>query len=253
VKDDVVQQYRINPEKVQVILEGPPLQFHCQPSREFLLKVKNTYQLEQPFALYPAVTWPHKNHIRLLEALAWLRDRCGLTIRLVCTGARDENFWPHIARCIDELKLGPQVKFLGFIPEKDLRAVYQLSQFLVLPSLFEAISLPIFDAWIEGVPVVCSDATVLPDQVLDAAVLFNPHSVESIANAIAKVASDEELKAELRRHGTRRVSDFDWERTAKSYRAVYRRAAGRMLTEEDRWLMTWNWMRDPQRTLEATV
>ena len=252
VKDDVVRQYRISPEKVQVIPEGPPLQFHSEPLPEFLAQVKNTYRLDQPFALYPAVTWPHKNHIRLFEALARLRDNSGLTIRLVCTGARHEDFWPHITRCLDEHKLWSQVKFLGFIPEEDLRAVHHLSQFLVMPSLFEAISLPIFDAWTEGVPVVCSDATVLPDQVLDTAVLFDPHSVESIANAIAKVATDEELREKLRRRGTRRVKDFDWERTAKCYRAVYRRAAGRTLTEEDRWLLTWDWMRDPHRTSEAT-
>jgi glycosyltransferase involved in cell wall biosynthesis len=253
VKDDVVRQYRVSPEKVQIIPEAPSLQFHREPSQEFLGKIKNTYQLEQPFALYPAVTWAHKNHIRLLEALARLRDNCGLTVRLICMGARDEAFWPHIARCIEELRLEPQVKFLGFIPEEDLRAVYKLSQFLVMPTLFEAISLPIFDAWTEKVPVVCSNITVLPDQVLDAAVLFDPQSVESIANAIAKVATDEELREDLRKRGTRRVKDFDWERTAKSYRAVYRRAAGRTLTEEDCWLLTWNWMRDPQRTLEATL
>lgn len=251
VKDDVVRQYRIIPEKVQVIPEGPPLQFHPKPSREFLVKVKNTYRLEQPFALYPAVTWPHKNHIRLLETLAHLRDTGGLTIRLVCTGARDENFWPHIARCIDEFKLGSQVKFLGFIPEEDLRAIHHLSHFLVMPTLFEAISLPVFDAWMEGAPVACSNATALPDQVLDAAVLFDPHSVESIANAVARVATDEELREELRKRGARRIKDFDWERTAKSYRAVYRRATGRTLTEEDRWLLVGNWMRNPQRTMEA--
>lgn len=97
--------------------------------------------------------------------------------------------------------------------------------FLVMPSLFEAISLPIFDAWAAGVPVVCSNVTALPEQVQDAAVLFDPHSVEAMANAIAKVSTSEELRQRLRERGAQRVKDFHWERTAKAYRAVYRRAA----------------------------
>jgi glycosyltransferase involved in cell wall biosynthesis len=216
---------------------------------DFLTTVQNKYQLKQPFALYPAVTWPHKNHIRLLEALAHLRDTCGLTMHLVCTGSR-QDFWPHIARRIDELNLGSQVKFLGFIPEDELRAVYRLSQLLVMPSLFEAISLPIFDAWAEGVPVVCSHATALPDQVQDAAVLFDPHAVDSMAHAIATVATNVELQQRLRARGAQRVKDFSWERTARAYRAVYRRAAHAPLTEEDHWLLAWDWIRTPHRKKE---
>lgn len=253
IKDDVVRQYRVSPEKVQVIPEGPPTQLYPEPSQDFLTTIKNKYQLEQPFALYPAITWPHKNHIHLLEALAYLRDTCGLTIRLVCPGSRYEDSWPRIERCAGELKLWPQVKFLGFIPEEDLLAILRLSQFLVMPSLFEAISLPIFDAWLEGVPVACSNVTALPDQAMDAALLFDPHCVESIADAIAKVATSMELQQELRKRGYQRVKDFDWERTARSYRAVYRHAAGFPLTEEDRWLLSWDWMREPRREKELRL
>ncbi|HEY5866898.1 MAG TPA: glycosyltransferase family 1 protein [Candidatus Tectomicrobia bacterium] len=249
IKDDVIRQYRISPDKVQVIPEAPPTQWPPAPAPEFLTAVQNKYQLKQPFALYPAVTWPHKNHMRLLEALAYLRDVCGLTMHLVCTGGR-QDFWPRIERRIDELNLGSQVKFLGFLPEEELRVVYRLSQYLVMPSLFEAISLPIFDAWAEGIPVVCSNATALPEQVQDAAELFDPHSVEAMALAMAKVATSTELQQKLRERGTQRVKVFHWERTARAYRAVYRRAAHFPLTEEDDQLLTWNWLQTPQRNRE---
>jgi glycosyltransferase involved in cell wall biosynthesis len=249
VKNDVIQQYRISSEKIQVIPEAPPTQWAPAPGPELLATVQNKYQLKPPFALYPAVTWAHKNHLRLLEALAYLRDAHGLTIHLVCTGSR-QDFWPQLERRIDDLSLWPQVKFLGFIPEAELRAVYRLSQFLVMPSLFEAISLPIFDAWAEGVPVICSNVTVFPEQVQDAAVLFDPHSVESIANAIAEVATSVEVQQRLRNRGSQRVKDFSWERTAKAYRAVYRRAAHVPLTDEDRWLLNWDWIRAPHRKRE---
>ena len=249
IKDDVVRQYRIHPDKVQVIPEAPPLQLQVEPTQESLDGVKKRYHLEQPFALFPAVTWPHKNHLRLLEALAHLRDSRGLTIRLVCTGSKDEAFWPQIEKCLDKYALRSQVKFLGFVSDAELRALHRLSQFLVMPTLFEAISLPIFDAWAETVPVVCSNVTALPDQVLDAATLFDPYSVESIADALARVATDEKLRVDLGKRGARRVKDFDWTRTAKAYRAVYRRATSNLLTEEDHWLLGWDWMREPKRGL----
>lgn len=248
VKDDVVRKYRISSDKVQVIPEAPPPQLYAEPAHENLAEVKSKYQLEEPFALYPAVTWAHKNHLRLLEALAYLRDTRGLIVRLVCTGSRYEGFWSRIEQHIAEFKLEHQVRFVGFVPDQDLRAIYRLAQFLVSPSLFEASSLPMFEAWLEGVPVACSNATALPDQAQDAALLFDPTNVEAIANAVAKLATDTKLRQELRVRGYQRLKDFDRERTAKAYRAVYRRAAGRPLSEEDRWLLKWDWMRESHKS-----
>jgi glycosyltransferase involved in cell wall biosynthesis len=250
VKDDIVRQYRISPEKIQIIPEGATTQLYAEPSQQFLTQVKSKYQLEQPFALYPAVTWEHKNHLRLFEGIAWLRDNRGLRINLVCTGSRHEDFWPNIEKRLKQLQLQSQVKFLGFVPEDELRAIYRLSQFLVQPSLFEACSLPIFEAWTEGIPVACSDATALPEQVGDSALLFDPRNIESIATALEQMTTNAELRGSFRESGYRRIKAFNWERTAKAYRAIYRRAAGYPLTEEDRWLLSWDWMNKPQVNVE---
>jgi len=253
IKNDIIRHYGIDADKIQVIPEGPPAPAGRKPPAEFIAAVKRKYQLEQPFGLYPAVTWPHKNHLRLLEALAQLRDTRNLMIQLVCTGSRYDTFWPQIQSRVDELKLSSQVKFLGFVSDDELSAIYRLSQFLVMPTLFEASSLPIYEAWLEGVPVICSNASALPEQVKDSALLFDPHSVEAIANAVAKVATNNTLRRELEIKGTRRIKDFDWERTARAYRAVYRRAAGFPLTEEDQWLLKWDWMRTPEVKMEASL
>ena len=252
VKDDVIRRYRIDPDKIQVIPWAPPTHFYREPEPGRLAVVMEKYQLETTFAIYPAVTWPHKNHLRLLEALAYLRDHRGLVIPLICTGSRYTPFWPRIEACVRELNLSSQVKFLGFVPEEDLRALYRLSQFLVMPTLYEADSCPIHEAWSEGLPVASSNATALPDQVQDAGLLFNPKEILDIVDALEHMATDEKLRDELCERGFRRVKDFDWERTAKAYRALYRRAADRPLTEEDQVLLQWDWLRTPQRTVEAT-
>lgn len=253
IKDDLSRQYRVVADKVQVIPEAPLTHLHPDPSADNLDEVRRTYGLERSFALYPAVTWPHKNHLRLLEALAVLRDERGLRVPLVCTGAPYDPFWPRVQARVDELNLRSQVKFLGFVPDKDLRTIYRLAEFLVLPSLFEASSLPIFDAWVEGTPVACSNAAALPDQVLDAALMFDPSRVESIADAVAKMALDGELRAALQERGHARRRDFDPQRTARAYRAVYRRAAGVELTEEEQWLLEWDWMLKTRGDTEVTV
>jgi glycosyltransferase involved in cell wall biosynthesis len=243
VKEDVVRRYRVDPDKVQVIPEAAPTQVSAEPRPSDLSRVLETYGLEQPFVLFPGVTWPHKNHLRLFRALAQLRDERGLTLRLVCPGARYSAFWHRIEEGLRELKLTEQVKFLGWVSEGDLRAIYRLASCLVLPSLYEASSLPIFEAWFDGLPVACSNATALPEQVRDAAILFDPTDTGAIADALVAATMDQESRRVLRGRGHERLKDFDVLRTAKAYRAVYRRTGGARLTEEDRWLLQWDWMR----------
>ncbi len=243
VKDDIVKHYGLDPKKIQVIPLAPPTQAYPEPSVDAPHRVRAAYSLEEPFALYPAMTWPHKNHLRLLEALALLRDRHQVRVRLVCTGYQN-SFWPQVERRLADLGLQDQVRFLGMVPVEDLRTLYRLAQFVVIPTVFEAASEPIYEAWYDGAPVACSNVTSLLEQVGDAAFLFDPLSVESIATAVGEMAANAELRKTLRQRGAMRLKDFSWERTAKAYRAVYRRAAGHALTEEDQWLLTWDWMRD---------
>jgi len=131
-----------------------------------------------------------------------------------------------------------------------LRTLYKLAQFVVIPTLFEAASGPLFEAWQESTPATCSNVTSFPEQAGEAALLFDPFSTENIAEAVEKMATDSGLREKLRQNGIRRLKDFSWERTAKAYRAIYRRAAQRPLTDEDRWLLSWDWMKEPQKRKE---
>jgi glycosyltransferase involved in cell wall biosynthesis len=242
VKEDVVRRYRIDPDKIQVIAEAAPTQTSGEPTAADLERVRAAYQLDAPFLLFPGVTWAHKNHLRLFEALARLRDGAGVRLNLICTGSRYPSFWPRIEAGLRQYGLDGQVRFLGYVPDGDLRGLYRLASCLVFPSLYEASSLPIFEAWLDGLPVACSNATALPEQVRDAAVLFDPTDVGAIADAIVRITTNADLRRDLRTRGYERLKDFDLLRTAKAYRAVYRRAGGFPLSDEDRWLLGWDWM-----------
>lgn len=248
IKDDVVREYRVDPGKIHVIAEAPSTGASVDPSAELMAALKAKYGLHDRFVFYPSATWPHKNHLRLFEALAYLRDERGQRLQLVCTGSSYEPFRPSIEGAIRDLSLASQVAFLGYVSQEELRGLYRLAGCLVLPSLFEANSLPIFEAWLEGTPVACSNATGLPEQVEDAAILFDPHDPVSIANALATVVADPAVHARLRARGHRRLQAFDWERTARAYRSVYRRVAGRASSDADLSLLT-----PPVRATEARV
>jgi len=251
VKDDIIRHYQTDANKIQVIPWAPPTEAYQDPSPSEVSEAKEKYGLDLPFALYPAMTWPHKNHLRLLEAQALLRDTKRARSRIVCTGSLLEPYWSAIQARIHELGLEAEVRFLSYVPDDDLRILYKLAQFLIMPSLFESDSSPVYEAWLEGTPIACSNITSLPVQVMDAGLLFDPYDPEAIANVMAQLAGDNGLRQELSDRGHVRIKDYDWERTAKAYRAVYRRAARQALSDEDHSLLGWDWMEKPARLLEA--
>ncbi len=237
---DFIEHYGLEPTKVQVIPWAAPIQTHPELDDATLEKVAATYTSTGPFVLYPAATWLHKNHIALLRAIAWLRDNADLRVQLICTGSKTDH-WPKIEREINLLNLGDQVKFLGVVPVETLRALYRLTQFVVFPSLYEPASAPVMEAWSEGVPVACSSVAGFPEQVDDGAYMFDPKSVPEIANALRVMSQDEVLRNDVRDRGIRRSQKFSWEKTAKAYRALYRKLAGRTLEPDESKLLSENW------------
>ena len=252
VKRDVVERYGIAPERVLVIPWAPPPLPKSGEADEGLVRaLHKKYELaSRPFALYPAMTWEHKNHLRLLEAVAYLRDREALNLPVICTGFKTD-FWPTIEKRMFDLGLNELVKFPGLVTVDELNALYRTAQFVFVPTLFEAASAPVFESWQHGAPVACSTVTSLPEQVADAALLFDPFSVGDIAAALTRMATDFTLREELSQRGTRRLGDFSLELTARAYRAVYRRAAGRELDEEDRFLLGQDGMQKPWEEIEV--
>ena len=159
----------------------------------------------EPFLLYPANRWPHKNHERLLEAFALVRrDRPDL--RLVLTGAGHE----------DQASL---VESRGYITRDELAGLYARASALVFPSLYEGFGLPPLEAMASGCPAAVSDAGSLREVCGDAARLFDPTSSEAIAEAVLDVLADPRPYVE---RGLERAAEFTWERSASAHEQVYR-------------------------------
>jgi glycosyltransferase involved in cell wall biosynthesis len=231
VRNDVINHFQLPPEKVAIVNLAPFGDAHAGPSLEAVRAVVEQFRLPERFVFYAAQTWPHKNHVGLLEALAELRRDHGLEVPLVCTGTKNA-FFSEIEARVSALGLGRQVMFLGFVGPDELAAVYAAAYAVVVPTKFEAGSGPVWEAFAAGVPVACANVTSLPDQVGDAALLFDPDDALQMSEAIRALWVDAGLRAALIARGRANVARYSWEASARLFRAHYRRIAGH-LTDAD--------------------
>jgi glycosyltransferase involved in cell wall biosynthesis len=233
---DFLERYGLPEQRVAVVPGGSVLREYPAPSPENLKEVHARLALGRDFVLYPAQTWPHKNHARLLEALALIRERDGIEVPLICPGRQTADY-PGTRELVGRLGLERTVAFPGYVSPLELRSLYELATALVFPSLFEGWGLPICEAFDAGLPVTCSTATGLPDVVGDAGLMFDPEDVEQIAGDIVRLWRDPELRSRLRERGSQRAAELNFDRTARLFRAHYRRIAQVPLSAEDRILL----------------
>ena len=231
-REDILRAYGLPPAKVAVVPLAPIIDRYPELTATELARVKDELGLPDAFCFYPAQTWPHKNHEMLLRAVAKLK-REGLVVPLVFSGAPTPHRDQQVAKLADELGLGDDVRWVGFVQPGQLRGLYRLARCVVVPTLFESASQPIFEALSSGVALACSNVTAGPRQVGDAAIVFDPHSVDEIADAIKRLWTEPDLRSDLIARGKRRIAEFSWERTARHFAAYYRLLSGRDLSSED--------------------
>jgi len=163
----------------------------------------------QPFLLYPANRWPHKNHERLFQAVALVR-RSRPELRLVLTGAGHAG---------SALPAGVETR--GRVSDEELVDLYRSAFALVFPSLYEGFGTPTLEAMACGCPVASSTAGALSEVVGDAAALFDPGSAEAIADGIERALTE----ASLPDRGVAHAARFTWAASARAHEAVYRELA----------------------------
>jgi glycosyltransferase involved in cell wall biosynthesis len=164
----------------------------------------------EPFLLYPANPWPHKNHQGLFDAFERLRQRRP-ELRLVLTGTG-----------LERLTLPYGVRARGRVPREELASLYRRASALVFPSLYEGFGQPPLEAMASGCPVACSTAGSLPEVCGNAARYFDPRSVDEMVEAISTVLDSPDG---LVQRGLERAALFTWDACARSHDRVYRATA----------------------------
>jgi len=161
--------------------------------------------LEPGFLLAVGTIEPRKNYPRLLAAYRLLKER-GPAPPLVVVGRIG---WAY-GSALDELRAEPGVRVLSDVDDAGLRGLYRAAGALAFPSLYEGFGLPLLEAMAEGLPALAGDAGALPELAGDAALLVDPRDVEAIADGLARVLGDGELRARLAEAGPRRAAGYTW-------------------------------------------
>lgn len=169
------------------------------------------------FVLYPANLWPHKNHARLLGALAAVEDRA-LGLVLAGQAYREGERLSALAR---RLGLGERVLHVGHVDPPTLAALYRGARATVIPSLHEGFGFPALEAMACGCPVASSGRGALAEVSGPAALAFEPESTDSLATALARITTDEALRDGLVVAGERLAARFTWEACARRHLEVY--------------------------------
>jgi glycosyltransferase involved in cell wall biosynthesis len=169
--------------------------------------------LEAGYFFYPAQFWPHKNHIRLLEALRMLKDR-GVERRVVFSGG-DHGGLARVRAQARALDVDALVRFVGFVPPEEMAGLYRAAAAVVMPSYFGPTNLPPLEAWTMRRPLICSD--VIAEQVGDAALVFDPDDATALADAMVS-AMDPEIAARLVANGLLRLEELAAARSAAEVR-----------------------------------
>lgn len=214
----VIERLNIDPSIVIVVPHGISPREGREPAEE----VRDRYELGDAFFLYPAITYPHKNHLVLIKAFARLLEVHPDTT-LVLTGAKGSMEVP-IFKEVKALGIEKNVKRLGHIPKADLDALYHHAIGMTFPSRFEGFGAPVLEAMSRRCPVIAADATALPEVVREAGVLVSPDNTEEWCQAMCDLIEKEDLRERLRAAGSDRAKEFTWDTAADTLEEVYARA-----------------------------
>jgi len=241
-KEDLINLYKIEPEKIKVIYPGISKKFRpINKNSQNLLKVKKKYNLPDDFILYFGTIEPRKNILGLVKAFERLKSqdinflsdirwqgfegRVGtqekknfdfLKLKLVIAGVRGW-LYEEIFESVEKSLFKKDIIFTGFIEDEDKPYLYNLADVFVYPSFFEGFGLPPLEAMACGVPAVVSNKSSLSEVVGRGAVMIDAHNIDEITLVVREILENQALKRYLIEQGLKRAKQFNWNKTATQF------------------------------------
>lgn len=211
LSDLICHRYGLDKERI-IAMPFSPTPFLNAANAGSVEQVLNLYKLEPGYLFYPAQFWAHKNHVRLLEAMALLAQE-QVPVRLVFCGGDYGNL-AYVKKQAALLGVADNVAFIGFVPGEHVQALYRGARAVVMPTYFGPTNIPPLEAWAMGKPLIYSSH--LAGQVQDAALLADPDDAAAWANSI-KMLLDDEVIGDLIRKGNQRLASIEKTRLAAEH------------------------------------
>jgi glycosyltransferase involved in cell wall biosynthesis len=219
-RDDLVRLLGVREDKLDIVPEGVGTTELAAPLSESEIRAR--YELgERALLLTLSAKRPHKNLLRLLDALALIPVERRPVLVLPGYSTQHER---ELRRRIALHRLESDVRLVGWLPAAEVEGLYRVAGCFVFPSLYEGFGLPVLEAMARGVPVACSDRGALAEVAGAAARLFDPESPTAMAAAIEAILADPRERDRLRALGLEQAGKFTWRETGRETLVSYDRA-----------------------------
>lgn len=223
-RQDLLNLWQVPAEKVTVLYSGVHESF--RPAAEAqVTAVRRRYCLDDaPYLLSVGTVQPRKNYQMLIQAFATVAADWPHTLAIA--GGKGWLYEEMLAE-VERQNLTGRVRFIGFVDDADLPALYTGADLFLFPSLYEGFGLPLLEAMACGVPVLTSDASCLPEVVVnkesgaETAVLLSPRLPHAWSQAIHYLLGDESARGRLRQAGQQQATQFTWQRAAGQLLELY--------------------------------
>lgn len=212
-KSDIINTYKVDPSKIDVVYNGAGNIFRpLLPSDQ--QQTRDKFSQGREYFFFIGTLHPRKNLVNLFKAFDQFKQSDSRGIKLVLAGAR--MWWTDEIRLTYEgMKNRDDVILTGRVTDEELASLMASALALTYVSYFEGFGIPILEAFHCDIPVITSNVTSMPEIAGDAAVLINPFSVPSIADAMLKIASNHDFRQDLIVRGREQRTKFTWEQTAE--------------------------------------
>ena len=222
-KSEIIKYLNVSPDKIVIMPCGVDFEIYRPDyNEEDIRTAKKKYGLEGEYLLYLGTLEPRKNIDRLVDAYALIKQRVNNPPKLVIAGRKGWQY-DSIFKKVRELGLADDVIFTGYVDASDSPLLMSGAIAFVFPSIYEGFGMPPLEAMACGTPVITSNAASLPEVVGDAALMVNPYSTESIADAIERILFDKNLRAKLSKRGLKRASCYSWDNSVRVILDIYKR------------------------------
>ena len=203
-KEDIVERYGINPEKIEVIYQSCDDSFKTPFPKETLSRIKATYQLPEKYILNVGTIEERKNLKLAVQSLKEVSEE----YKLVVIG-KQTTYFKTVEEEIEKLGLKNRILFLKNIPFADLPGIYQMADVFVYPSFYEGFGIPIIEALYSGVPVVAATGSCLEEAGGPNSIYISPNDAEGLAAAVNQVIESPQLQKEMKEKGLEFVQKFN--------------------------------------------
>jgi len=218
-RSEIIEHFGTDPDLVRVIPEGARREMRPLNPEE-CADVLNWFGIDSPYLLFVGTIEPRKNLPVLLKAFHELLQTTTHLPQLIMCGG---NGWKYeeVYRLVNELKLNDKVRFLGYVRDEELPALYSSAECFLYPSSYEGFGLPPLEAMACGTPVITSNASSLPEVVGDGGLTHSPDDYRKLTALIAQMLSEAGVRAHYRQAGLERARVFSWDRAARETQALY--------------------------------